>query len=313
MSSADDYPIAPDNNAPGSNPNDIEMGDPNPSAVIIEIDASAGTETNTHISNEGDNDASGPELQETAMEDIPARVTYIDYLKSPMIALLVGQGDEQALLHAHQSLLCKSPWFAEACGKFSNDVSERRIDLVDEDLDAVGCFLEYLYTNDYFPRKIPGSRDLESDPTMPDVDETGDQLLKHARVYTLAEMLQLPSLKSLASSKIHCVNSTAKGEIAYARYVYAHTQKDDQTIRAPVANFWATRSHTLRSEAETEFREMCLEYPQFGYDVLSKFFWGGGGFLLAILASFFFHALVVDGKVAEGYGKLHLCVCQDTY
>lgn len=95
--------------------------------------------------------------------------------------------------------------------------------------------------------------------------------MKHARVYTLGDTLNLPQLKSLASSKIHCVNSTAKGEIAYARYIYAHTQKDDTTIRAPVANFWATRSHTLRAEAEDEFRQMCLEFPQFGYDVLSKF------------------------------------------
>jgi hypothetical protein len=89
-------------------------------------------------------------------------------------------------------------------------------------------------------------------------------------VYTLAELLGLPALKSLASSKIHCVNSTAKGEIAYARYVYAHTSPDDAAIRAPVVNFWATRSHTLRAEAEDEFRQMCLEFPQFGYDVLSK-------------------------------------------
>ncbi|PQE21658.1 Btb poz protein [Rutstroemia sp. NJR-2017a WRK4] len=233
------------------------------------------------------------------VENAPARVTYIDYLKSPVIGLLVGQGDEQALLTAHQALLVRSPWFADACAKFSDDVSvgvcfsdgwsgvrwrwigleswklipklqERRIDLIDEDLDAVGCFLEYLYTGDYFPRKIPGSRDLEADASVPSVDETGDQLLKHARVYTLGEMLHLPGLKSLASSKIHCVNSTAKGEIAYARYVYANTQKDDQTIRAPVANFWATRSHMLRSEAEDEFRQMCLEFPQFGYDVLTR-------------------------------------------
>ena len=151
---------------------------------------------------------------------------------------------------------------------------DRRIDLVDEDLDAVGCFLEFLYTGDYFPKKIPGGRGLERDPSLPEVDETGDQLLKHARVYTLAETLGLPTLKSLASSKIHSVNSTAKGELAYARYVYAHTHKNDTAIRAPVANFWATRSHTLRSEAEQEFRHMCLEFPQFGYDVLSKLMHG---------------------------------------
>ncbi len=101
---------------------------------------------------------------------------------------------------------------------------------------------------------------------------TGDQLLKHAKVYTLADKFGLVHLKNLASSKIHCVNSTAKGEIAYARYVYQFTPKEDTSIRVPVANFWATRSHTLRAEAEDEFRALCLEYPQFGYDVLSASF-----------------------------------------
>lgn len=137
-------------------------------------------------------------------------------------------------------------------------------------MDAVGSFLEFLYTGDYFPKKLPGQRVLESDPSLPSVDDSGDQLLKHARVYTLAEHLGVPELKTLATSKIHCVNSTAKGEIAYARYVYAYTKKDDNSIRAPVASFWATRSHTLRAEAEQEFKSLCLEYPQFGYDVLSR-------------------------------------------
>lgn len=248
---------------PGDTPADVEM---NSEVPVVEISArAAGDEGGAEEAEEN-----GMPFQDEAMDDAPARVTYIEYLKSPIIGLLVGQGDEQALLTAHQALLTTSPWFADACAKFSDEVSERRIDLIDEDLDAVGCFLEFLYTGDYFPRKILNSRDLERDPNTPKVDETGDQLLKHARVYTLAETLSLPTLKSLASSKIHCVNSTAKGEIAYARYVYAHTDKDDTTIRAPVANFWATRSHTLRSEAEDEFRQMCLEYPQFGYDVLTR-------------------------------------------
>jgi hypothetical protein len=79
----------------------------------------------------------------------------------------------------------------------------------------------------------------------------------------------MPALKSLAHSKIHRTNSTAKGEIVYARYVYQNTSRDDTTIRKPVAAFWATRSHILRREAEDEFRSMCLEFPQFGFDVLS--------------------------------------------
>ncbi|KAM3073646.1 hypothetical protein ACMFMG_004469 [Clarireedia jacksonii] len=246
-----------------------------PSEVQPDVEMAGGDELIVEMGSRPDTGATAldgigdlPNLE--SMDDAPARVTYIHYLRSPVIGLLVGQGDQQALLTAHQALLVKSPWFADACAKFGDNVSERRIDLIDEDLDAVGCFLEYLYTGDYFPRKIPGTRDLETDADTPTVDETGDQLLKHARVYTLANTLNLPELKSLASSKIHCVNSTAKGEIAYARYVYANTEKDDQTIRAPVANFWATRSHVLRSEAEDEFKQMCLNFPQFGYDVLTR-------------------------------------------
>ena len=161
----------------------------------------------------------------------------------------------------------------------------RQIELPNEDIDAVGCFLEFLYTGDYFPKKVPGQRTLEKDPSVPDVDMTGDQLLKHAKVYTLADKFGLTHLKNLASSKIHCVNSTAKGEIAYARYVYEFTSKDDTSIRAPVANFWATRSHTLRAEAEDEFRNLCLEFPQFGYDVLSMFPPAGLLMLVVVLST----------------------------
>jgi len=110
---------------------------------------------------------------------------------------------------------------------------------------------------------------LEPDPSVPEIDDTGEQLLKHARVYTLADKLGLPALKTLAHSKIHRISSTARGEIAYARYVYANTPQEDVTIRKPVAAFWATRSHVLRHEAEEEFRAMCLDFPKFGYDVLS--------------------------------------------
>ncbi|KAI0018994.1 hypothetical protein F4780DRAFT_470698 [Xylariomycetidae sp. FL0641] len=198
------------------------------------------------------------------------RTTFISYLASPVVTMIVGGGENETILTAHQGLLTQSPFFAEACAAFTDDGSPRQIELAGEELDAVGCFLEYLYTGDYFPKKLPGQRVLEQDPSLPSVDETGEQLLKHARVYTLAEKFGVEKLKSLASSKIHCVNSTAKGEITYARYVYQYTSNDDTTVRAPVANFWATRSHTLRAEAETEFRNLCLEFPQFGYDVLTR-------------------------------------------
>ena len=93
-------------------------------------------------------------------------------------------------------------------------------------------------------------------------------------------------LKSIAHTKIHRTTSTARGEIAYARFVYASTSREDVAIRQPVAAFWATRSHVLRHDAEEEFRAMCLEFPQFGFDVLSRVLdqkekKGGGGLSMA--------------------------------
>ena len=73
----------------------------------------------------GAGDENSFSLREETEEDSPARVRYIDYLKSPVIGLLVGQGDEQALLTAHQALLITSPWFADACANFSDEVSVR--------------------------------------------------------------------------------------------------------------------------------------------------------------------------------------------
>jgi hypothetical protein len=153
----------------------------------------------------------------------------------------------------------------------------------------MGSVIEYLYTGEYFPKKTSGARDapLEKDPRLPATDDDGVGLLVHARVYTLADRLQLPDLKSLSHSKIHRTASTAKGELAYARYVYKESSPEDATIRRPVAAFWATRSHTLRHDAGDEFRAMVLEFPQFAYDVLelvldqqeksSKRGGGGGG------------------------------------
>lgn len=94
-------------------PIDVEMGG---EEVVVEIGAA-----NTGTADNGENGL--PFQYEEAIEETPARVTYIDYLKSPIIGLSVGQGDEQALLTAHQALLTRSPWFADACAKFSDDIS----------------------------------------------------------------------------------------------------------------------------------------------------------------------------------------------
>ena len=192
----------------------------------------------------------------------------LSYLRSPIVELAIGSGDAATTLSAHQGLLTQSPFFADACSQFSDSASARRIDMPNDDIDAAASVLEYLYKSDYFPTLSSGQT-MEYDPTVPQPDNEGVALLRHARVYTLAQRFGLPALSALAHKKIHLTQSTAKGEIAYARFVYKETSPDDESIRKPVAAFWATRSHVLRHEAEQEFKRMCLEFPQFGFDVLS--------------------------------------------
>jgi hypothetical protein len=55
-------------------------------------------------------------------EEVPAKITYIDYLKSPSVELLVGEGEDRTVLSAHQALLVQSPFFEDACAQFSDNV-----------------------------------------------------------------------------------------------------------------------------------------------------------------------------------------------
>lgn len=154
-------------------------------------------------------------------------------------------------------------------GQFSGDATSRRVELREENVEAMGAFLQYLYTDEYTPRKV-GDGGLEGvEAAGGGTLDDGAQLLRHARVYTLADKLGMAGLKALAHSKVHRINSSAAGEIAYARYVYAHTAADDTAIRKPIASFWGQRSHVLRHEAERAFRDLCIEFPEFGFDVLS--------------------------------------------
>lgn len=190
------------------------------------------------------------------------------YLQSPIVELVVGTGSETKTMTAHQGLLIRAPFFQDACAQFADNFQRRRIELPDDDFAATAAVLEYLYKSDYFPT-IMNKTSMEHDPSVPSPDHEGVGLLRHARVYTLAQRFGMPELSAVAHRKIHLTQSTAKGEIAYARFVYKESNPDDDNIRKPVAAFWATRSHVLRHEAEQEFKRMCLEFPQFGFDVLS--------------------------------------------
>lgn len=61
--------------------------------------------------------------EETVVEPEPARVPFIDYLTSPVVTLIVGNGEQETFLTAHQGLLAQSPYFQAQCDAFADDGS----------------------------------------------------------------------------------------------------------------------------------------------------------------------------------------------
>ena len=60
---------------------------------------------------------------EAEEEPVPARTSFISYLTSPVVTLIVGAGEDETILTAHQALLVLSPFFRDACAQFSDDGS----------------------------------------------------------------------------------------------------------------------------------------------------------------------------------------------
>jgi hypothetical protein len=84
--------------------------------------------------------ASGAELPfaEGGPDDpVPPRVTFAQYLSSPVVTLMIGTGEHETILTAHQGLLVQSPYFAEACAEFADDGSVCWSGC----LGSMGCFV----------------------------------------------------------------------------------------------------------------------------------------------------------------------------
>jgi hypothetical protein len=90
---------------------DVEMG----GDEVVDIDKVAATTTDGDQNGHGEN---GQEISDEEDKPLPARVTYVDHLKSPIVELIVGQDNSKTVLSAHQALLVQSPFFENACDQF---------------------------------------------------------------------------------------------------------------------------------------------------------------------------------------------------
>ena len=76
------------------------------------------------------------------------------YICSPLNSSIVtiAVGPTQRLFAAHEDVLCKSPYFQQACQAQFFEPANKRIALEHEDPEVFSAVLEYLYKGDYSPQ-----------------------------------------------------------------------------------------------------------------------------------------------------------------
>ena len=182
-------------------------------------------------------------------------------LNSAIVTIAVGK--DQRLFAAHEDVLSRSPWFADACrAHFFDSPGQRRINLPDEEPEVFSAILEYLYKGDYYPRllhdrkrntwSLENGQDLTMTSMSPRLDSpdakktggrnefasifhqgVGDYILRDTVIYCTALRLGLPDLQRLALRKQGLQSSIDVATILRsARFAYANTPPSDSRLRA---------------------------------------------------------------------------------
>jgi hypothetical protein len=181
-------------------------------------------------------------------------------LNSAIVTIAVGK--DQRLFAAHEDVLSRSPWFAEACREhFFSSPGQRRISLPDEEPEIISAVLEYLYKGDYYPRLLHDRK--RSTWSLEDADDltmtsmsprpgpptktpgalnefatvyhhgVGDYILRDTVVYCTALRFSLPELQRLALRKQGLQSGIDVATILRsARFAYANTPASDSRLRA---------------------------------------------------------------------------------
>ena len=177
-------------------------------------------------------------------------------LNSAIVTVAVGK--DQRLFAAHEDVLSRSPWLAEALKEqfFS---SQKRLTLNEEDPFVFSAVLEYLYKGDYYPRLVhdrkrdtwaleEGGADVTMSPRSNTTEKkfvgfnelatiyhhgVGDYILRDTAVYCAAQRYSLPDLQRLALRKQGLQSGIDVATILRsARFAYANTPASDSRLRA---------------------------------------------------------------------------------
>lgn len=178
-------------------------------------------------------------------------------LNSPIVTISVGQS--QRLFAAHEEVLKRSPFFAQACKAQFFETAGKRIELLTEEPEVFSAVLEFLYKGDYSPRllfdKKGGGWTLEADgsdtPKVITYQRTAVSItvLKDTAIYVSrlnsitgpmltqrqcsAHRYGMPELQRVALKKQGLQSNVSCSTIlSSARFAYANTPPSDSKLRA---------------------------------------------------------------------------------
>ncbi|WPH04914.1 Hypothetical protein R9X50_00781100 [Acrodontium crateriforme] len=163
------------------------------------------------------------------------------HLNSAIVTLSVGPS--QRLFAAHEDVLARAPYFAQACRAKFFETSGKRIELPNEEPEVFSAVLEYLYKGDYSPRlvhdkkratwSIEDATSGESSESTVYINGVGGAVLKDTLIYCSANRYALPELQRLALKKQGLQSGVQCSTIlSSARYAYANTPANDSKLRA---------------------------------------------------------------------------------
>jgi hypothetical protein len=183
-------------------------------------------------------------------------------------------------------LKIRTPFFANATkpGGFS-EAKDNVVTIQEHSAHSVWRFLKYCYTGDYpevsnelalgegvfvLMFKIPNwyvsdSPKIEDDP----------EYLRHPRVHALADMLDVPGLKTVTADKMQTRFSTNWVTAEFPKIVsevYSTTNSQDKTARDVLTK--AARNHFMELSSDDDFKALLRELGEFSgglvMDLLSR-------------------------------------------
>lgn len=185
-----------------------------------------------------------------------------------MITLLAGSTKRR--FWAHKDVLCTVPFFRSCLEASFLDTHTNIIELPEDDPDAVGAMVSFLYSEEYFPRinRTQGTRALETLPTGQHHSRT-----MHIHVHALAEKYAITALRDLAFRKIFLIDASDLDFLHFLREVYTVTPPTSKLRYANrMEEYWVLGLHErlkeMRAAFPLELHHFLLDYPEFTQDLV---------------------------------------------